>query len=75
MKAMWLSDGMLLKKEVSASRPPAEAPMPTIGKASDEEGILTFSFEAGFRGVGFLFFASGALFFLPAFFTADHPGD
>jgi hypothetical protein len=64
MKAMWLSAGMLLKKEVRASRPPADAPMPTMGKASDEEGILACSSEAGFRGAGFLFFASGGM---PAF--------
>ena len=61
---MWLSAGMLLKKEVRASRPPAEAPMPTMGKASDAEGMPTGSFEADFRGAGFLFRASGGM---PAF--------
>jgi hypothetical protein len=51
-----------------------EAPMPAMGKASDEEGILTCFFETGFRGVGFLFFASGGLVLLPVFFMADRPG-
>jgi hypothetical protein len=35
--------------------------MPTMGKASDAEGGLTRSFEEGFRGAGFLFFASGGM--------------
>ena len=38
--------------------------MPTMGKASDAEGGLTRSFGEGFRGAGFLLFASGGM---PAF--------
>jgi hypothetical protein len=45
-----------------------------MGKASDAEGTLACSFEAGFRGMGFLLLASGGLPFLPVFFMDDRPG-
>ena len=37
-KAMPVSAGNALRKAVKASRPPADAPMPTIGKGFDAEG-------------------------------------
>jgi hypothetical protein len=49
---------VLLKKDSKASSPPAEAPIPTIGKPRDFEG------ESGYSKVGFDLFLEIATFFL-----------
>jgi hypothetical protein len=71
---MLLSAGMLLKNFSKASRPPAEAPMPTVRKGRSSGGAVVFTGVLGAVALVVFLRYSGlfAMVRLPTMYSSGH---